>query len=241
MIAVTSCERRALKKFSSYIKQYSEPFKGSPLAVRLRHTADHKPILSESVTLPDSDIHHLFQPPLIEAISRSIEDIAAEAGEGELIASLQDFSQFDAQKKRYLQISQKINTVRVWGDGPVPKSCHKIDFIPNAHPKISRYWMVLFDSRCCHAILLAKQINKATQFADKKFVGFYSFNPYLVQSIRWRFNLLSCGLCKVVDLWEKSFPMPNLLMRDVENYLKTSSTAPVPVRRPVSHRKLVAA
>ena len=53
-----------------------------------------------------------------------------------------------------------------------------------------------------------RQVNKATKFADKKFVGFYSFNPYLVQSIRWRFNLLSCGLSKVIAHWEKSVSLP---------------------------------
>ncbi len=221
MIAVTPCERRALKKFRFYIKQYAEPFQGSPLAVRLRHAPKtHKTLLAERVCIPDSDAHHLFQPPLMQAISRSIEDIAAETGEGELIATFQDFDHFEEQKKRYCEISKKVDAVRVWGDGAIPKGCPKIDFVLSSHPKVSRYWMVLFDSPHCRAILLCKQINKATEFQEKKFVGFYSFNPYLVQSIRWRFNLLSCGLCKVVNLWEKSFPLPNLLMRDVDSYLK---------------------
>jgi hypothetical protein len=80
--------------------------------------------------------------------------------------------------------------------------------------------MVLLDSVPCHAILFCKLVNRTADFADRKFVGFYSFNPYLVQSIRWRFNLLSCGLGKVVNLWEKSFPLPEIKAREIESYLK---------------------
>ena len=58
------------------------------------------------------------------------------------------------------------------------------------------------------------------KFEEKKFIGFYSFNPYLVQSIRWRFNLLSCGLSRVITHWEKSFPFPDLKMRDLDRLIR---------------------
>lgn len=220
MIAVTPCERRALKKFRGYVKKYAEPLDGSPQAVRIHHCAEKHPTLGEPVKIPESDRHHLFSASLIQAISHTILDLAEEVGEGELIATMQDFSQFTPQKKRYCDLSDKIDRVRVWGDGIPPKGCRHIDFVRTDHPKIIRYWMVLFDSPHCRAVLLCKQINKTEDFADKKFVGFFSFNPYLVQSIRWRFNLLSCGFGKVINHWEKSFPLPGVSARDADSYLK---------------------
>ena len=41
-----------------------------------------------------------------------------------------------------------------------------------------------------------------------------------MQSIRWRFNLLSCGLSRVISHWEKSFPFPDLKMRDLDRLIR---------------------
>ncbi len=227
MIAVTPCERRALKKFRHYIKEHAKPLKGLPLAVRLCGASKQKKsTLGKEVSIPESDVHHLLSAPLILALSHTIEDIAMETGEGELIASFQHLDNFEIHKKRYCTISKSIDTVRVWGEGEKPKGCKEIDFVSACHPKIARYWMVLFDSPHCRAVLMCKQINRAVQFEDKRFVGFYSFNPYLVQSIRWRFNLLTSGLCKMVNHWEKSFPLPDLNVREVDAFLKKSPAHP---------------
>ena len=146
--------------------------------------------------------------------------IASEVGHGELISTFQDFKNFLPYKARYTSLAEELDAVRVWGHGPVPKNCGKIDFVQSNGDKINRYWLVLFDSEESRAVLLCKQVNRATQFADKKFIGFYSFNPYLVQSIRWRFNLLSCGLSRIISHWEKSFPFPDLKMRDLDRLIK---------------------
>ena len=115
--------------------------------------------------------------------------------------------------------------MRVWGSGEVPKKGGKIDFVQTTDERLRRYWLVLFDSPDSRAVLLGRQVNRATKLADKKFVGFYSFNPYLVQSIRWRFNLLSCGLSKVISHWEKSVSLPHLKMGDLEKMLKAPAAA----------------
>ena len=130
----------------------------------------------------------------------------ARSRKGELIATFQDFKNFLPEKNRYMSLAEDLDAVRVWGCGEVPKKCGKVDFIQTDDERLKRYWLVLFDSPDTRAVLLCKQVNKAAQFADKKFIGFYSFNPYLVQSIRWRFNLLSCGLSKVISHWENPSP-----------------------------------
>ncbi|MCE0484260.1 MAG: hypothetical protein LV479_08490 [Methylacidiphilales bacterium] len=153
------------------------------------------------------------------AISHAIEDIASEVGKGELIATFQDFKNFLPYKAKYMSLADELDAVRVWGCGPVPKNCGNIDFVSAEESRLKRYWLVLFDSEKSRAVLLCRQVNRSSQLKEKKFIGFYSFNPYLVQSIRWRFNLMSCGLSRVISHWERSFPFPDLKMRDIDRMI----------------------
>ena len=220
MLAKTKCEQSANKKFRAKLKPYHPQLKSCSKAVCVHHgrTKD-KVRLGDLVTIPDSDLHHVMDPETILAISHAIEDIAAEERQGELIATFQDFKNFLPHKTRYMNMAEDLDAVRVWGDGEPPKKCGKVDFV-QVHGQLLRYWLVLFDSPHVRAVLLCKQVNKATELADKKFLGFYSFNPYLVQSIRWRFNLMSCGLDRVIAHWEKSFPFPDLKMRDLDKLIR---------------------
>jgi hypothetical protein len=221
MLAKTNCEKSTNKRFKAKLKPYHHHFDKCSKAVRVHQGLKKKQVrLGDLVKIPDSDLHHVMDPEAMLAISHAIEDIAAETRQGELIATFQSFENFLPEKNRYISLAEDLDAVRVWGCGPVPKNCGKVDFIQTDEERMKRYWLVLFDSEHTRAVLLCKQVNRAVKFADKKFVGFYSFNPYLVQSIRWRFNLLSCGLSKVIAHWEKSFPFPDLKMCDLERYLK---------------------
>jgi hypothetical protein len=225
MVAVTPCEKAAAKKFHQKLKHYTAKLKAQKCACSVHQCQQTgETTLGEAVTIPDSDITHVFDNEIMLAISHAIEDLAGEVRTGELIATFQRFENFKHQKDRYCSLAQDLDAVRVWGTGTPPDDCPKIDFITADDPNIHRYWLVLFDSPHCRAVLLCKQVNQATTFAHKKFVGFYSFNPYLVQSIRWRFNLLSCGLRSVVKSWEKSQSLPDLKMRDIDNYLPPTRT-----------------
>jgi hypothetical protein len=221
MLAKTRCERNTTKRFKAKLRPYHHHFDRCSKAVRVHHGRTPRQVrLGDLVKIPDSDLHHVMDSEAMLAISHAIEDIASETRQGELIATFQDFDNFLPEKGRYMSLAEDLDAVRVWGFGKVPKNCGKIDFIHTNEERLRRYWLVLFDSEHARAVLLCKQVNKAPKFADKKFIGFYSFNPYLVQSIRWRFNLLSCGLSKVIAHWEKTFPFPDLKMCDLERYLK---------------------
>jgi hypothetical protein len=221
MLAKTSCENRTTKKFRSKLKPYHHHFEKCPkaLCVHGGHRSGQVR-LGDAVKIPDSDLHHVMDPEAMLAISHAIEDIAGEIRQGELIATFQDFENFLPEKKRYISLAEDLDAVRVWGHGDVPKHCGHVDFVQTNDERLRRYWLVLFDSPGARAVLLGRQVNKARKFAEKKFVGFYSFNPYLVQSIRWRFNLLSCGLSRVISHWEKSVSLPDLKMCDLERMLK---------------------
>lgn len=221
MLAKTHCEHATTKRFKAKLKPYHHHFDRCGKAVRVHHGHSREKVrLGDVVTIPDSDLHHVMDSEAMLAISHAIEDIAAEVRRGELIATFQDFKNFLPHKSRYMNLAEELDAVRVWGCGTIPRNCGKIDFVQTEEERLRRYWLVLFDSEETRAVLLCKQVNKAVKFEDKKFIGFYSFNPYLVQSIRWRFNLLSCGLTKVISHWEKSFPFPDLKMRDLERYIK---------------------
>jgi hypothetical protein len=221
MLAKTSCENRTTKKFRSKLKPYHHHFEKCPkaLCVHGGHRSGQVR-LGDAVKIPDSDLHHVMDPEAMLAISHAIEDIAGDIRQGELIATFQDFENFLPEKKRYISLAEDLDAVRVWGHGEVPKHCGKVDFVQTSDERLRRYWLVLFDSPHARAVLLGRQVNKARKIADKKFVGFYSFNPYLVQSIRWRFNLMSCGLSKIISHWEKSVSLPDLKMGDLERMLK---------------------
>jgi hypothetical protein len=220
MLAKTHCEKATTKRFKAKLKPYHHHFKDCSKAVRVHHGRSHAKVrLGDLVTIPDSDLHHVMDSKAMLAISHAIEDVAAEERQGELIATFQDFKNFLPHKNRFIGLAEELDTVRVWGCGQVPQKCGKVDFIQADEQRLLRYWLVLFDSEHTRAVLLCKQVNRAEKFEDKKFLGFYSFNPYLVQSIRWRFNLLSCGLSGVMSHWEKSFPFPDLKMRDLDRLI----------------------
>jgi len=213
MLTKTKCEKATTKRFKNKLKRCNK-------AVCVHHGRADNVRLGDLVTIPDSDLHHVMDSEAMLAISHAIEDIAGEVRHGELIATFQDFKNFLPHKERYKSLAEDLDAVRVWGCGDIPKNAGKIDFVEAGEERIKRYWLVLFDSEEARAVLLCKQVNKAVKFEDKKFIGFYSFNPYLVQSIRWRFNLLSSGLSRVISHWEKSYPFPDLKMCDLERYLK---------------------
>jgi hypothetical protein len=221
MLAKTHCEKATTKRFKAKLKPYHHHFSRCSKAVRVHNGRPHQKVrLGDLVTIPDSDLHHIMEFEAMVAISHAIEDIASEVGHGELIATFQDFKNFLPHRARYMSLAENLDAVRVWGSGHVPKNSGKVDFVHVHGEKMRRYWLVLFDSPEARAVLLCKQVNRAVDFEDKKFIGFYSFNPYLVQSIRWRFNLLSCGLTRVMAHWEKSFPFPDLKMRDLDRLIR---------------------
>ena len=147
--------------------------------------------LSEAVVLPTADVTHLFNHEAMLAVSHAIEDVALDTAEGELISTFQNFDNFTPQRERYSALASNLDTVRVWAEGNPPTHSRQIDFVPIFHPTIARYWVVLFDSPDIHAILFCKQSNQSTEFNQKIFSGFYSFNPFLVRGVGrvrfWRY------------------------------------------------------
>ena len=225
MLAKTHCEEAMSERFKAKLKPYHHHFEKCSKAVCVHHGRSRDKVrLGDLVTIPNSDLHHVMDSTAMVAISHAIVDLALEERRGELIAVFQDFKNFLPYRKRYMGLAEDLDAVRVWGCGEIPKKCGKVDFVPADEKRLRRYWLMLFEAEHARSVLLCKQINRAEKFEEKRFLGFYSFNPYLVQSIRWRFNLLSCGLSKVIAHWEKSFPFPDLKMKDLDRMIRQPDT-----------------
>lgn len=218
MIAETRQEQRTRRRFVSKLKPYVQSLDPRCLPVE-RSAGKKKATLGDLVAVPQGDITHVFNNEAMLAISHAIEDLASEVREGELIATFQKLENFKPQKKRYQGLAKDLDAVRVWGSGMIPARCPSIDFIPIFRPEMERYWIVVFCSPEHHAVLVCRQINNATDFADKVFAGFYSFNPFLVESIRRHFNLMSCGLDGVVSAWEREFRLPSMSLKEINGLL----------------------
>ena len=223
MFAPSSSEAKTAGRFK---KKLRLPAAGdTPRLLRLRKCPETKKTLGEAVFIPEHDLIHVFDGDTLLAVSHAIEDLASETGAGELIATFQSFENFLPSRKRYAGLARDLDAVRVWGSGPIPKGCPGVDFIQSENARLMRYWLVLFEGPNDHAVLVCKQLNNAAETEKKKFVGFYSFCPYLVQSIRWRFNLVSSGLNKVVKHFEASFSLPDVKMSDLGPFLTVNSPA----------------
>jgi len=235
MFAPTSSENKTAKKFRSKLNPHLPRDNGLPRLLRLKKCPDSKKTVGEAVFIPENDVIHVFDNEMMLAVSHAIEDLASEVREGELIATFQSFANFLPSRKRYISLARDLDAVRVWGAGPVPKACPGIDFIVCENSRFMRYWLVVFESKNDHAVMVCKQINEATDPAKKQFVGFYSFSSYLVQSIRWRFNLISSGLNTVVKHWEDSFSLPEVKAKEIGALLDG-----IAAQRPVEAKKAAA-
>ena len=201
MICRTSAEKKSEKLFRSRLRPYLKVKNSRTLPASPRARPEN---LSEVVVLPVADVTHLFNHEAMLAASHAIEDLARDTGCGELVATFQRIENFQNQKDRYLRIAAQIDAVRVWAEGEPPSHASSIDFIPIFHPRLSKYWVVLFESQDVHAVLFCKQANDSREFSRKIFSGFYSFNPFLVRCIRRRFSLLAAGVDGVLAHFERN-------------------------------------
>jgi hypothetical protein len=116
-------------------------------------------------------------------------------------------------------MAKHLDAIRIWGEGIPPSNCPGIDFVPVFHPEVLRYWVVLFSSHSMNAILVGKQLNKTDDISKKIFVGFYSLNPFVVDSLRRSFALLGSGLGGALQMWESKCKFPKITTKELRKIL----------------------
>lgn len=229
MLVLNSLERKIQKAFEPRLREHFGE-KREALFYRISHPRGSKhatlrPVeTGTALHIPKNDATHIYNGAAMLAISHAIEDFAEGIGNGELVATFQKMENFLGEKKRYVALSRKLDSVRVSGEGIPPKGCPKIDFIPTFHHELNRYWIVSYSNPTESVVLIAKQINKETIFEKKLYYGFYTFNPFLAQSIRRKLLLASCGLGSIIDLWVKQHHIPTISSRDLNAYFGKKRT-----------------
>ncbi len=201
-------------------------------AVRLREMADGRLVPHSLVESPNEDQLHVFGGNQVRAMGHAVEELALHSGGGELIVLFPGLDTFLPLRERYAQLAKKPCRVRVWAPGTPPKRCSKIDFVVSVHPRLAKYRLYLFSGADGSALVCCKQLGRVRGNGEgeglacqERYVGFCSFDPYVVESVRWRFNLLSCGLEKLVRRWEGFFPLPTPRLRAINDFVKSQSTA----------------
>jgi len=227
MLLETDAEGKTNKRFQDLLSPYLQDSGSAIVRPSFSETGGNRKKMikiGDVVEVPETDITHVYNNKAMLAISHAIEDLASEVRQGELISTFQQLDNFLPQKKRYLGLSRDLDAVRVWGNGAIPKGCNKVDFIPIFRPELLRYWMVLFASPDTHAVLLCRQMDDSGDFDKKIFAGFYSFNPFLVESVRRHFNLMSVGLDQLIKQWEKDLNLPNISLNKINQLFRTGGT-----------------
>ncbi|VVM04396.1 hypothetical protein MAMT_00059 [Methylacidimicrobium tartarophylax] len=197
-------------------------------AVRLREAGKGQLVPHSLVEAPNEDQLHVFGGNQVRAMGHAVEELALHSEGGELIVLFPDLDAFSPLRERYAQLAKKPCRVRVWAPGTPPKRCSKIDFVVSVHPRLAKYRLYLFSGVGRSALVCCKQLGRAKGNGEReplacqeRYVGFCSFDPYVVESVRWRFNLLSCGLEKLVRHWEGFFPLPTPPLRAINDFVKS--------------------
>lgn len=126
---------------------------------------------------------YLFDSDALLAFGHTIEDLALEQASGNLLATMQDSTQFEPHRERYWQLATTLEDVQLVATGKLPRA-GKLKFCSDARERVKKYWMVLYEGQKFQAMLLCEQVNEAKKFDEKQFVGFYTFNPRIIAQAR---------------------------------------------------------
>ncbi len=219
VFAETPCERRAIELFREHYEAARQNPALTPFAIPVIEKRDGTHTLGKNSINPRRDRCYIFDLATLKFLSRAILDLAKKINEGQIIGVWQDFQYYKEEDASFKALSKTFDSIRVWGEGFAPKQRRKkTDFCITQDPRILRYWITLFRSGNCRAALIARQINKTRNPEKKRFVGFYTFNPYMVKWIRWRFNLCCCGISKLFDEWEKELHLPKIKSSELAQF-----------------------
>jgi len=127
---------------------------------------------------------YLFDAETMSAIGNAIEDLALEEADGSLLACFQQFKNFEVHRERYSHLATTIDRVEVLAGGKAPARIRRLKFVEDGRGACKNFWGVLYEGRRREALLICQQANQAKTFDEKTFLGFYTFNPWLLNRIR---------------------------------------------------------
>ena len=139
-----------------------------------------------------------FHADAILALGNAVVDLALEEADGSLLACCQDYGHFEMQREQYGNLANTIDGVEILAAGALPPRSRHIRFLEDRKGACRAYWSVLYEGSRHKAMLLARQINRAQAFEEKEFVGFYTFNSWLIGRLRQELLDLARGRVPVL-------------------------------------------
>lgn len=137
-----------------------------------------------SVDLLNGNTFYLFSSDALLAASHAIEDLALDEANGMLLAVLQDFDHFTAERERYALLAATLDGVQVVGYGRKPRHCGRVQFIAASQSALKDFWVVMYQGRHTQALVMSRQTRRTRAFEDRTFVGFYTFDARLIARVR---------------------------------------------------------
>ena len=137
---------------------------------------------------------YLLDSETMLAVSHAIEELAMDEANGRLLASFQNFSAFASHREKYRSMADTIDDVVVVGSGRKPRPAGRIKFISADKSAMSAFWVVLYQGRRTHALLMSRQCNEAEEIEAKRFTGFYTFDERLIARVRHDIECLLGGV-----------------------------------------------
>jgi len=119
----------------------------------------------------------------VVAIGNAIEDLALEEADGSLIGCFQHFKDFEAHRERYGHLAATIERVEVLAGGRIPSRIRHLKFTQADRKLCKDYRAILYEGRQRRALLICQQMNPVPKSEDRNFLGFYTFNPWLINRI----------------------------------------------------------
>lgn len=129
------------------------------------------------------NIFYEFDADSLVALWHALEDIALEEASGSLTAAVQEFPWLESQRERYEQLALTLDEVEVIGAGALPRRIPRLKFSADKKGALKRYRSLLYKGPQVQAAFVAEQSNDAKDFEARRFIGFYTFEPRLVERL----------------------------------------------------------
>ena len=139
------------------------------------------------------DTFYVFDAEAVCSLSHAIEDVALDAATGTLLSAFQAFKNFEAHRERYRQLAVTIDRVQVCAAGRRPRAARYVQFLRDAKGRLRPYWAVLYSGRARRALLVSREITNAREWDDKRFLGFYTFDPQVIARVVADIQNLAAG------------------------------------------------
>jgi hypothetical protein len=157
------------------------------------------------------------------AMTHAIEEFAMEDARGRLMVSFQDFRHFGDHGERYEQLSATLDEVTVLGVGRKPCALNRVRFQGVDGTALRHYWIVVYRGRRHQAVLAGRQVNKTGFIPHKRFVGFYSFVPSIIERLWANVETVADGRAKTLHEFDRWHSL-DLAVRRLEEGFQREKT-----------------